>query len=259
MIKVFSIGYKPIEYGFPAGYISPFFAGALKDNWQKDKYELYEDSSFENITRLNDSFGELTANYWVWKNYNKIDYVGFCHYRRYFNFLENKLFYLNKVLVNPNKEVMEYLGSENQLIKIREILKSADMITTRHYVYNESIEQQFCNSHQADIWVKYLELIEEMAPEYIKKNIGWYKVSNEFRFYPIFITKWEIFDEYCSILFPILFKLKSIIGDFSHQDNVRFQINRYPAYIAERFFMLFIYSKCLRIYGAQLWAFEKDA
>lgn len=25
----------------------------------------------------------MTAQYWVWKNIHDIDYVGFCHYRRF--------------------------------------------------------------------------------------------------------------------------------------------------------------------------------
>ena len=39
---------------------------------------------------------ELTAQYYVWKNYEKLgnpDYVGFCHYRRLFNFNSGRRFY----------------------------------------------------------------------------------------------------------------------------------------------------------------------
>ena len=37
-----------------------------------------------NISDLNYLFGELTGLFWIWQNINNIDYVGLCHYRRYF-------------------------------------------------------------------------------------------------------------------------------------------------------------------------------
>ncbi|MBQ9554583.1 DUF4422 domain-containing protein [bacterium] len=35
----------------------------------------------------NQDYAELTAQYRVWKNFDlsDVDYVGFCHYRRYFS------------------------------------------------------------------------------------------------------------------------------------------------------------------------------
>ena len=38
----------------------------------------------ESISELNPFYGELTGLYWLWKNYQDVDLIGVCHYRRYF-------------------------------------------------------------------------------------------------------------------------------------------------------------------------------
>ena len=42
------------------------------------------DDTGDSISNRNPLYGELTGMYWLWKNYTDTDYIGICHYRRYF-------------------------------------------------------------------------------------------------------------------------------------------------------------------------------
>ncbi len=47
------------------------------------------DDTGDNISAKNPGYCEETVLYWAWKN-RRADYYGFCHYRRYFDFAEEK-------------------------------------------------------------------------------------------------------------------------------------------------------------------------
>ena len=63
--------YFPVQAGAATGNYNPTIEG---------------DNSGNNISQLNFIYSELTVLYWVWKNAPKTKYVGFCHYRRFFDF-----------------------------------------------------------------------------------------------------------------------------------------------------------------------------
>lgn len=60
-----------------------------KKNAKVDLWILWDDT-WDNISEKNSEYAELTAHYRVWKNYDlsDVDYVWFCHYRRYLSFIE---------------------------------------------------------------------------------------------------------------------------------------------------------------------------
>ena len=50
---------------------------------------LHDDEGTDNVSELNKSYCEMTAQYWAWKNV-EADYYGFCHYRRYLSFSDDR-------------------------------------------------------------------------------------------------------------------------------------------------------------------------
>jgi len=85
-IKIFVSHHKP-WYIYQDDIYTPI--QVWKKNAKIDLWILWDDT-WDNISDKNSEYAELTAHYWVWKNYDlsNVDYVGFCHYRRYLTFIE---------------------------------------------------------------------------------------------------------------------------------------------------------------------------
>ncbi len=199
-LRMFSIAYKSVDYFLPNySWIEPFAVGPLalvQNDWISDN------GSGESIAHLNNSFGELTAQYWAWKNVKDVDFIGFCHYRRYFNFLNATNSTHPKLLADPIPDIMSYIASEDQRNAALKILDQSDVISTRSYILSNSIGEQFREGHGAEIWDVYIHALEETSPNWLRAYVPWYELSNEARFYPIYIMSWGEFDRFCGLLFP---------------------------------------------------------
>ena len=63
---------------------TPIHVGRAVSKCNEAMSDIIGDDTGVNISEKNPSFCELTAQYWAWKNLKDVDYVGLCHYRRYF-------------------------------------------------------------------------------------------------------------------------------------------------------------------------------
>ncbi|MBO7299442.1 MAG: DUF4422 domain-containing protein [Kiritimatiellae bacterium] len=83
-IRIF-VTYHDDHYRIKSNILEPIQTGCI--NAPKLFDGMLRDDIGDNISDKNDKYCELSAQYWVWKNYDKVgvpDYIGFMHYRRHF-------------------------------------------------------------------------------------------------------------------------------------------------------------------------------
>lgn len=201
--------------------------------------QLYNtiDSSRDNISNKNQSFCELTALYWMWKN-STAENIGLVHYRRYFFLgLTNRL---EKVL--SNESIKKYLNYYDVIIpKKTYILKY------------KNVYDSYKANHNIKDYKNCRKIISKIYPNYIS---SFDKVSNRRYFYAynMFITKKNIFDEYCKWLFNILFELEKIT-DTSNYSNYN---KRIYGFLAERLFNVWLDYQQLNVKEINVWNTENN-
>ena len=135
------------------------------------------DNTGDNISEKNGSYCELTALYWAWKNLKDVDYIGLCHYRRYFKM--------------TNAELSEAMNSCDILL--------AKPLTLSTSVYNELV--YWTCLEDATVFI---DSILSLFPEYREDVISYYFMENKFSQCNMMLMSKEKFYEYCNFIFPII-------------------------------------------------------
>ncbi|WP_283202091.1 DUF4422 domain-containing protein [Campylobacter sp. MIT 12-5580] len=218
----------------------------------KEDYEwmcenMIGDDTGENISHLNRYFCELTGIYWAWKNYDKLGnpgYIGFMHYRRHFIFAEGEKEFSSEYSLNfdfPDKDYISAIGLKPSII--HGVIAGCDLVHPTLYKYEKSVYEQFKDledSHYCmdfSIWDKSIQILHQEYPDY-SDALNEYLKSNYHIWFNSFIMTRQLFFEYCEFIFKIIFKIYQQIN----LDNqlMSFQSQRILAFIAERFFGVFV-------------------
>jgi hypothetical protein len=147
-----------------------------------------DNNNIDSIVDLNKFYSELTSTYWLWKNYNLNDYVGVCHYRRYFDFMDNI----------PNMD---------------EIFQEHDVILPKPLIFPYSVTTHYKTCHNLKDIMLMTEIVNDLYPEYQEDTEN---VLNGNIFYPcnIFIMKKNDFIKYCDFIF-------SVVNEYLQRLNVK--------------------------------------
>ncbi|EHO62984.1 DUF4422 domain-containing protein [Dialister succinatiphilus] len=196
----------------------------------KNGLGITKDDSGDNISNKNPYFCELTGLYWAWKNLS-CDYIGLCHYRRYFAH--------NGIYTSPEKMKRLILKQEDYV----DIFKNYDIILPpKHRIRDKTVKEQYAKSHNVRDLDEAIKIIIEKYPDY-EDTVNSFFHQSEIYYYNMFAMKKCYFDNYCSWIFDILFTLEQTI-DISSYDAHQ---SRVYGFLAERLFNVWINQQDLKI------------
>ena len=232
-VKIFISGHKPCfevknEIFVPARQKE--IIAALEQGTEEDRFMA---------ARANE-YCELLTQYWAWK-YVQADYYGFGHYRRYFDFSDEKLRSRRPALQE------KYLHARTaaahglyDVARIRRMLSRCDVLASVPFnYYIKSVRWQYENSgtlHVADLDAV-TEIIRTDYPAYYaaaKKYLGGHYMYT----CNMFVMKREVFSAYSEWLFGILRK-------FYERRDMRAlgysrEAMRTPGHLGERLFGIYL-------------------
>ena len=190
------------------------------------------DDTGDNISAKNANYCELTGLYWAWKNL-KCDYIGLCHYRRYFAHAVSGS--------DMEKKKLAIL----QRTDYEKLLKQYDVILPKQRNYFiETVRSQYEHAHNKNDLALTEQIVAELYPEYSEafcKVMG----GTKLHIFNMFVMKKEKFDEYCQWLFTILFELEKRIDISSYSQYEA----RVFGFLSERLLNVWLEKQKLKVKG----------
>ncbi len=206
---------------------------------------LLKDNTGDNISHKNQHYGELSAWYWVWKNYlpahPEVDYVGFCHYRRFLDFFSSgflRLPFAPTLMQDFKKRFRRYSTD-----RINKILTTADVFLPQREHFFQSVLDQFAQSHP-------VSELNDMHTVFVAQHPSdeqfYEAVFSGYKMYTClnFVMRREYFIDLCEWMFSLMFEYErnTNLDKFQSYDTIRL-----PAFIAERLLTVWILSRKMRI------------
>lgn len=184
------------------------------------------DDSGDNISHLNMYYSELTGLYWAWKNVQNTEYIGLCHYRRYF--LNEDHCVMNKADFMP-------------------LLARYQVIISQSVPAEKSYETTYAQAHNIHDLEAVGRAIARLYPDclpFFQETLAGSKIycGN------LFVTRKELFDDYAEWLFSI-FDLASEEIDVSSYDDYH---KRVYGFLSEQLLYVWVRYRNLTYYEAPI-------
>jgi len=212
---------------------NPIYVPLHVGKFGKEDLGYMGDDIGNNISDLNYLFGELTGLFWIWQNITGLDYVGLCHYRRYF---------LNNDRKPMNRE--QYL----------EVLNEYDAIVPIRAKCDTSYFDYYGRAHDSAYLLKIENIISKKFPDYL----SYYKSAmNGTLFYSgnLIVSSLEIVKNYSEWLFGIFLELTDDLDLTGYDDYHK----RIFGFLSEQMFFVYASKNELKCKEIEVGIFEEKA
>lgn len=229
---IYSCFHKKTDMSY-LGDIKPIYSGVFADSAPPG---ALTDRLANSQGLLNTRWSELSAIYKIWKEGPRTDVVGFCHYRRFFNFAPEQR---NGYHVKVNNSALPPDFATNIYSKsVMSSLSNGGIVTAKRLDLKENIFDQYCHNHNTNDWLWVINELSNNYPHLVGHALDQF---NEFKLYGwnMFVTSWKYFDELCSFWFGILLKFEQA---YPAARSTNYQ-NRDISFMAERVFDIWVRSK----------------
>lgn len=250
-IKIFNV-YHKVSPIYDGECLCPIQVGCANSRFN---LHILRDDTGDNISDLNGDCCELTAQYWVWKNFlpvhGDVEWVGFCHYRRYLNFWK---YPMREPLLPTFDAISEDEFKTGVLPRYtnREILSSipdgCGIVLPQSYSVPSGktmLEWYMMGMHGYGL-EDAIRVIKEQFPDYLEDFLCAVSMRKEYRCLT-YLMRRDIFDRYASWLFPFLESARKrwcLLPEYRRN-------GRQEGLVAEHLFMVWLCHE-IRVYGTKI-------
>jgi len=198
---------------------TPIHVGRAVSPFKDVMGNMIGDDTGDNLSEKNPMYCELTAQYWAWKNLKDVEYIGFCHYRRFFDFCIN---------------------AQN----VDDVFRKKDVILL-DYPERSIIEKTLLRYVALEDVTIFLMVLKNKYPEYEQTTLD-YLWGNQFYPNNMLICKKTLFDEYARWIFDILIECERYMKTSGYTRGMRTL-----AYLGEFFMPVYMLHHHYRIKGVK--------
>lgn len=179
----------------------------------------YKDNTLDNISSKNPIFCELTAIYWIYKNYKEDENIVIEHYRRHFG--------LFNLFTSPKK--------------FSKWLSKYDFVVMKEFLFKENMKDQFVKTHGIDMYNALKNAIKKVEPDYLT-SFDSVMSSHHLARCNMYGCNKENFDKYANFLFNVLNEVER---------NIEIPKDTYQAriigFMAERLLSVYLKKNNLKV------------
>lgn len=182
-IKILVACHKPWKV-YQDDVYTPIHVGRAVSECKDEMADMTGDDSGDHISGKNATYAEMTAQYWAWKNLHDVEYIGFCHYRRYFD-------------VKFTFENVDKIFQKNDVIVVNERVTIPIIMDSFRWINREDI-------------TLFMIILKKKYPEYERAALD-YLWSIDWHSRNMLVCRKEVFDQYAAWMFDILSECEKYI------------------------------------------------